>query len=149
MKNLKPRYRYYCLLTATLALTALVGLSGEVKAQMRGGNSQDFFERGNQQLNQEIQRIQQLQQSNSEQKNQNITLDNQQQNNQKPNQENQQPEQQEEQQLEPKEGQVEQELNIEEKDPNVDKIEETPAPPESNGDNVPVQPDSEEIQINF
>jgi flagellar biosynthesis component FlhA len=103
--------------------------SSRILAQIRGQDSQEFFNEGDQQMEQETQTLEneQSQESTEEREEQNL---------QAPTQEP--TEQQEEQNLE-------RTLNIEQKNPQTPEVQDIPAP--GVGDNVPTPPPTGEVEI--
>lgn len=125
MENVMKKLAHYLIAAIALqfSVVTLFAQSYPSLAQIRGSDSQEFFDQGNQEMEQDIQQLEQQQQQEIEQK-------------------------QEEQTLEQKEQQLDDTLNIEQKNT---QIEDTPGPGEAQGldDNVPEQPTDEEVQIKF
>ena len=147
------RIPYYLITLTPFIFSVLAGTIQPLpaQAQIRGADSQEFFEEGNEQMQQDIQELE------GETKKQAEPLLSDEGN---PTGEQKDPSRVEldradieelEQEREKKEEQLEETLNIQEQDPNQPKVEDVPGPNEELGldDNLPYGPTDEEAEIKF
>jgi hypothetical protein len=122
------------------------------QAQIGGTDSQEFFEEGNEQMQENIQELE----DGTKQKEEPLLLNEEtptvdEEKDSSSTEQKQSDIQELEQEREKKEEQLDETLNIQEKDPNEPKVEDVPGPSEELGldDNEPVQPTDEEAEIEF